>query len=612
MNERVHHSPLRGDLAARICAEIGTTENVILLEIYSDDVKHAGGNRNSNDTTIGHSYFGVVNMAGPDSRRQGYWQSHHFCLPKDYENTDELKQYGLVVQDLKDLIENDLVLPSGERFKVRMFTLSGDQKELHIRMGLVCHFMAEYTDRFTYASMQTRINAKSSTELRAAYSSKRTAARASRDIDKCEQEKRPVKGHIRRPLLETVPHYNPFEPGGTSACVSHDLHTGINKYDLSLSFRSIVIHGWTTIAELNGLITSFKDKLTGEDADTYPGNIAMSLSGNSISIQGNMAQTKNLVRFMPLILKPIVDRHPELLEHPAWKVILHLAELNSGWASFAISESQLQYLEQEYNDFIDDRFKLAADLHTQLNMPLNDQRKRQVFTDLKPKHGTLLSYPALTRELGSIAYFSTLPAEQKNGRIKKIIQKGNNFKNVIKSAGKIANLRETFTPRYVEVVDSVLLLRGAALSAVKDKAKNIIQNRSGRTDYKLCAKARLLGVQYERLQAVAYYDSNKCDTIHIGTIETLVLFNEASGINMAILVNRQNKTHMPQYKCYRVTSSGTTDFIYLKDLATHAPCNKINMGGELGEVVSFSATPTLLSTPSGGSKAPIQSAPSTH
>ena len=594
--ERVHHSPLHSDQAERIAAEVGTRSNLILIEIYSDDVKHTGGNRNVNDSTVGHSYFGILNMAGPDSRRQGYWQSHHFCLPKDYENKDEMKQYGLVIRDLNDLIQNDLVLPSGERFKVRLVTLSGDQKELHLRLGLVAHFMAEYTDRYTYATMRDRINSKSSSELLAAYASKRTVETTQEDIAKCEREKKPVRGHIRRPLLDSLPYYSVFGPGGTSACVSHDLHTGINKHDLSLSFRCIILEGWSTLAELNSLITSFKTRLAGDDATSYPGNIAMCLSGNTISIQGNMAQSKNLVRFLPLILKPVLDRHPELENHPAWKVILGLAELNAGWASFAISQSQLEYLNDAYLSYIDTRFTLVSILLNLTKTTLEDKRKRQVYTDLKPKHGTLLSYPALTKELGALAYFSTLPAEQKNGRIKKHLQDGNCFKNIIKSTGKYANTKETFTPKYVAEIDSVIPLKGAARTALKASANPLIEKTCGMVDYTLCEKVELHGVTHQRHQAVAYYKTDACNAFTIGTIEALILINEDSGMKLALITNKQHHEEIQHFNCYRLRSSGELEFVFLKDLASHAPCNQLQID-DLGTVIVFPSTPTILGKP---------------
>ena len=595
--ERVHSFPLHGDQVRRLCTEAGTTTNIIFIELYSDDVTHTGGNRNSNDSTVGHSYFGIVNMAGPDSRRQEYWTSHHFCLPKDYVYKDEQKQYGLVIQDLKDLVANDFVLPSGERFKVRLLTLSGDQKELHIRLGLVSHFMAEYTDRYTYATMQARINSTSAADLEAVYSSKRTQQTARKDLEVCEREKRPSRGHIRRPLLETVPHYNPFGPGGTSACVSHDLHTGVNKYDLSLSLRCVILEGWTSLAELNQLVTSFKDRLVGDDSDTYPGNITMTLSGNTITIQGNMAQSRNLIRFMPLILKPVADCHPQILTHPAWNVITGLADLNAGWSSFGISESQVENLAQTYNVYLDRRYELVSVLLRLTKITLENNRKRQVFTDLKPKHGTLLSYPAVTRELGAIAYFSTLPAEQKNGRFKKLLQKENCYKNIIKSLGKMASSKETFNPHYIPAVDSIVLLNGSARSALEKSTKAVIaQHRSGVT-YFLCSKVSLNGIPHQQQQAVSYYANRECTAIIVGTIKVIVLSHNDGNVEVGLVTQRHELEDVHDFRCSHLKPTGDIDFVQPEDLATHIPCNIINMGTGLGDVISFAATPTLLNAP---------------
>ena len=73
----------------------GTKSNIIFLDVYSDDVNHADGNRNSNDANVGHSYIGIRNATGEQAIGKHYWQTHHFCLPKNYDsgmNTNSMEE----------------------------------------------------------------------------------------------------------------------------------------------------------------------------------------------------------------------------------------------------------------------------------------------------------------------------------------------------------------------------------------------------------------------------------------------------------------------------------------------------------------------------------------
>ena len=310
-----------------------------------------------------------------------------------------------------------------------------------------------------------------------------------------------------------------------------------------------------------------------------------------------MAQSRNLIRFMPLILKPVADCHPQILTHPAWNVITGLADLNAGWSSFGISESQVENLAQTYNVYLDRRYELVSVLLRLTKITLENNRKRQVFTDLKPKHGTLLSYPAVTRELGAIAYFSTLPAEQKNGRFKKLLQKENCYKNIIKSLGKMASSKETFNPHYIPAVDSIVLLNGSARSALEKSTKAVIaQHRSGVT-YFLCSKVSLNGIPHQQQQAVSYYANRECTAIIVGTIKVIVLSHNDGNVEVGLVTQRHEHEDVHDFRCSRLKPTDDIDFVQPEDLATHTPCNIINMGTGLGDVISFAATPTLLNAP---------------
>ena len=174
------------------------------------------------------------------------------------------------------------------------------------------------------------------------------------------------------------------------------------------------------------------------------------------------------------------------------------------------------------------------------------------------------------------------------------MQKGQNFKNIIKSLGKQANTKEKFTPSYIPPVDSIVPLRAAAVAQLNQEARNVMAKHLGDTTYSLCEKANLFNVPHCRKQAVTYYTSDNCESIYIGTIEAVILISRHDGMEIAFLTRRQDHTESHEFKCFTLKPTPIYDYVDSKDLATHTPCHQVQMGGELGTVIAFAATPTIL------------------
>ena len=124
-------------------------------------------------------------------------------------------------------------------------------------------------------------------------------------------------------------------------------------------------------------------------------------------------------------------------------------------------------------------------------------------------------------------------------------------------------------------------------------SSKIAQHSNG-LPYTICEKADISGIPHQRGQTVAYYKDAKCEEIRIGTIQALSLLQEDRGAKVAIVTRRDRYDHISRFKCYRLEPTDELDYVQTEDLATHSPCNKINMGRDLGEVISFAATPTVL------------------
>ena len=141
----------------------------------------------------------------------------------------------------------------------------------------------------------------------------------------------------------------------------HDLISGIMKRDLSLSVLVMVeLKQWTSVEEINCLIAEFKAENLGKERTGLPGKcVIKATSAHNYHIPGNMQQGAALARYMLLILRKLYERQRELREHSVWEMLLLLAELISGYSSFAVTSSQAKHLEGTYLRYLDTRLKVS-------------------------------------------------------------------------------------------------------------------------------------------------------------------------------------------------------------------------------------------------------------
>ena len=243
------------------------------------------------------------NIAGPASRKKTYWMTTLLFAPDDYCQNEEDAKYGRLYRDVKGLVENGITFKDGDRWNVRVFTLSGDLLELNGHVGLSTAFGAgHYVDRFTYMSKADRLNARSLEDIDEARTLRRNKAEVRKDYEALESgDKVGARGVVRRPLLDMIPHYDPLEFGSTSSCLGHDVLAGCLKEDLALIMRLLVMKGLVSWDDLSRMVNEFRKKLSGADNTSYPGTVKLRPSKN-FKLQGNMLQMATLARFLPLIL----------------------------------------------------------------------------------------------------------------------------------------------------------------------------------------------------------------------------------------------------------------------------------------------------------------------
>lgn len=223
--------------------------------------------------------------------------------PDDYCENEEDAKYGRLYRDITELVERGITFKDGDRWNVRLFTLSGDLLELNDHVGMTTAFGAgHYVDRFTYMSKAERLNARSIGDIEQARRLRRSKEELQKDYAALDSgDKVGARGVLRRPLLNIIPHYEPLEFGSTSSCIGHDVLGGCLKEDLALIMRMIVMKGLASWDDLSRMVNEFRKKLSGADNNSYPGKMRLRPSKN-FKLQGNMLQMATLARFLPLIL----------------------------------------------------------------------------------------------------------------------------------------------------------------------------------------------------------------------------------------------------------------------------------------------------------------------
>ena len=400
--EKVYSHPRDG---TRWQDKKGNHERTVMLQLYSDDVRHAGSSsRSTKDHNICHAYVTVMNVPAAALRKVGTYWTHHLSFGGDYAKDEEGKQWGTAMKELDLLCKDGIVLADGNWWEVKLFVLTGDQMELNKRAGLMYAFGGRYVDRYSFISREVRKTATQVQTLIEGISEKRTPAAAENDTVLMEEGTN-ARGTERRPLLNNVHGYNVFEEGATAPCPGHDLHTGVFKKDMGSAILCWVQKKWITLSEASDCINEFKLLLRGKDESNYLGECNLKKVSGEITIPGNMIQSRTLVRFLPLVMRKMLINFPMAENHCSWKLIQLMCQLQRGFQSFAVSESQRVKLDNVYKKYMHEKMALDAELKEMIG------KDEGAGNSVICKHVTVLHYSDLIAALGPLANYSTYVQE---------------------------------------------------------------------------------------------------------------------------------------------------------------------------------------------------------
>ena len=609
-------------------------ERVLFLDWFSDDVVPAGGKcRSTNRVVITHSYITVRNFPPHLTRTVDYYRSVHFSLSKMYGKGEENKKWGYLMNDLKNLIEDGLVLHNGERWKVILLFISGDQLEFAYRLGMNAHFGGQYFDRLSFMTKKDRLEARNYGTLRRVQLEKeRTKTETEEDFRKVVEEGRASRGVERVPELRRLPMFHPYEFGSTAPCVGHDFFSGTCTYDVPLAIKELVARGLTTVEEVTEWINAFKDKLTGQERTDFIMFCDLK-PGKAMKLRSSMAQNRTFCRLITLILLPLAQRKQDFHEDPTWQFMRSMTVLGAMYSSFSWTEKQVQDYNREYERYINLRYLVAQSLKKEndkaagvdtdvqereyesssgtdtgedtseeednegrnqpLPMPASAKRKKKVRYDseitLKPKHCTLLRYGDFTTSIAPPAHYSSLTCETKNGLVSRDLKRGRSFNNPIQSLKCQVELQESWFPEVPPLVTDDRDLPGCRTDLLAPLLRDLI--RPHKDNHSMVSSACYCGSLFQVGGFVAYYDEDdkSCETFQLGKI--LCMLTSMSK-NVKFVLRKYEYQEDDVVQGWKITSQGMMEVITEQQLAAHLQYSSIDMK-ESGEFVTMACVPTI-------------------
>ena len=539
----------------------------LFLEEYSDGVSHTQGSQRSKKSyEMTHAYFGIRNIAGPASRQVQYFKTHTLHFKKDYRRTEERLMWAHFITEMKELCTNGMTLANGQSVNIRLFVLSGDQKELHERLGLSTCYTTDHCDRYGESLKVNRRNAESSTDMKNTMT-RRTVESLEADYLRVEtRECNSSHGVKCRPIINSIPHFHAGQFPSTSACYGHDVLSGAFKDDLVLILRLWMKQGLTSNVEIEELIMAFKSRLDPTTRCNYVGESTYQ-RGKSFSIPGNMCQMETLFCHLPQIFARLEQRY-SLADDPTWVMMRLMSRIVRLLASFALSEHQVNTLDVMYNQYVKNRFYVEE---TWRAMRRQEEGER-VYTDMaykKPKHATITLYPELIRELGPLALYNTMLGETKNGLLSGGSKRSCNYKNVIKSTAKRLHIAENSPWEHVEHLEKTAL-KGPLRDTVKKQLDGLLG-----CEPEIFKRVKINSINFTCGDYLPYYplDDKSCKSYLLGQIYVIVKKDHETYFIVQKCISR----YISKFECFAVKPESDVEVITMCDLACHKPYKQLSI-----------------------------------
>lgn len=316
------------------------------------------------------------------------------CNEQDFKYFGPAHVFRTLIEDLKDLEENGVVVNDAKTLKASLCSIVGDNLGSHMIGGFVENF-----SRSLHFCRYCTIERDSfhATPLEPAM--KRTVESYERNIQELATSGDNVVGVKFNSPFNQLNSFHVCQPG-LPPCLGHDLFEGVVASDLKLYIDYLVNQEkFFTFTELNCYIKQFK--YTGNDAANKPAEV----NSGSEKVCGHAVHNWCLLRLLPVI----VGHRIKDPESEVWQLVLLLRQIVDLICAPAILADQVAYLKVLIDEYIHFRY---------VTFPSKP---------LKPKHHYLCHYPELIKQFGPLTRLWTMWFESKHTYFKQCARKLRNL-----------------------------------------------------------------------------------------------------------------------------------------------------------------------------------------
>lgn len=242
--------------------------------------------------------------------------------------------FGMLVNDLRDMEDNGLVLENNTKIIPFVSCIAGD--------NLGSHYIAGLTENFStskYFCRYCEIDRTTFQENPLARGAKRTIAEYDKNVTDHQENEDLIssKGVRQNSVFNKLKYFHTV--WGLPPCLAHDISEGVGAFDLAFILNRFIANDMFTAAYLNHRLEQLFKLVPGTSYSSY--------TYKAKRLSGNGTQNMYFILFLPqAIFEKIKDK-----EDDTWQMLLSLNKILQLVLSNKISIDEtayLQYLIEKY------------------------------------------------------------------------------------------------------------------------------------------------------------------------------------------------------------------------------------------------------------------------
>ena len=388
---------------------ITSTEPVILLAIFCDEVTPMGTLNAKNSLFKLFNFYVIVILAGPTQRRLE--QIFPLCLI----HSADISELGLeqvtrqVAEQFQDVVRHGLSF-KGRRYQARVIYVTGDNLGQNQLLGLTLSWRHGKSCRFCHYRMSELPAVASAADFMTGVD--RTALEFQETITAAENEEPLQHGFVSMPAFHTIPFF-PMHSSTFTLDVDHDFYIGCALHWMVAIINKIVFKlNWLTPSLM--IAVWKRMKFVRADARNRP-YLKFDLANNTVKVCTKVAHIKILINTFSIVLYPYIrDTH-----HPVWKFYLYLLHLSRLLQTSNHTETTLEKLDR----------CIKATLNARISVTRNADG--QFVPTVKYKEHNLTHYPFIIRRFGPLCLQSSGIGEQFHQFCKQCYGQSRNSKHLL-------------------------------------------------------------------------------------------------------------------------------------------------------------------------------------